>query len=53
MNYLKEHKQRMWKIDIDSYGRWKAMYDKYGSEFAKQQMENIKQRWPNHAKAFE
>ena len=43
----------MWKLDIDAYGRWKAMYDEYGSEFAKERMETIKQRGPHHAKAFE
>ena len=53
MDFFKEQKQRKWDTDINSYYRWKAIYDKYDSELAKERMEIIKQRWPNHAKAFE
>lgn len=53
MDFFKEQKQRQWNFDINSYYRWKEIDAKYNSAFAKKRMEEIKARWPNHAKAFE
>lgn len=52
-----EREQRAWAHDIDMYYKWKNLRDReYAPDTLKQacqnRMDDIKARWPNHAKHF-
>ena len=53
MRFVKQWEMREWAYDINSYFRWKKLFDTYQSLIAKKQMERIKAKWPNHQQAFE
>lgn len=44
--YQRQHKDREWARDVLSYSRWKAIAEKYNSEYAKERMAILEAKYP-------